>query len=110
MRTLCSDAYCRVQGRENKCHHDERAKDVSYERASKTAYMYWYTKMARLRGMDLPKREMERAERLFKKYSDEVRKRKKEVAYRKADAAEFESWLLSQRDIIDGLFTNGRIK
>ncbi|MDR1272588.1 MAG: hypothetical protein LBK04_06360 [Clostridiales Family XIII bacterium] len=103
MRTLCSDACRRVQGRENKRRHDERAKDVSYERTSKTAYMYWYTKMVKLRGMGLPKREMERAERLFKKYSDEARERKKAVAHRKADADEFESWLLSQRDIIDEL-------
>jgi hypothetical protein len=65
--------------------------------------MYWYTKMVKLRGMGLPKREMERAERLFKKYSDEARERKKAVAHRKADADEFESWLLSQRDIIDEL-------
>jgi hypothetical protein len=65
--------------------------------------MYWYTKMVKLRGMGLPKREIERAERLFKKYSDEARARKKAVAHRKADAAEFESWLLSQRDIIDEL-------
>jgi hypothetical protein len=103
MRTLCSDACRRVQGRENKRRHDERAKDVSYERAGKTAYMYWYTKIVKLRGMGLPKREIERVERLFKKYSDEARARKKAVAQRKADAAEFESWLLSQRDIIDEL-------
>jgi hypothetical protein len=103
MRTLCSDACRRVQGRENKRRHDERAKGVSYERASKTAYMYWYNKMVKLRGMGLPEQKMDKAERMFKEYTDEAARWKKAVAKKKSDVAEFEAWLLSQRDVIDEL-------
>jgi hypothetical protein len=103
MRTLCSDACRRIQGRENKRRHDERAKGVSHERAAKTAYMYWYNKMVKLRRMNLPEREIGEAEQLFKSYMDEAARRKKAVAKKEAAAAEFETWLLSQRDVIDGL-------
>jgi predicted nucleic acid-binding Zn ribbon protein len=103
MTTLCSDACRRVQGKENKRRFDERAKTITYERASKNAYMYWYNKIAKLRKMNLPKKEIEDAERLFKIYSDEAAKRKKDVTVKKADAAEYESWLLAQRNVIDGL-------
>jgi hypothetical protein len=101
MRTLCSDACRRVQGRENKRRHDERAKGVSHKRAAKTAYMYWYNKMVKLRGMGLPREKMDEAEGLFKSYMDEAARRKKAVAKKDVNAAEFEAWLLSQRDVVD---------
>jgi hypothetical protein len=102
MATLCSDACRRVQGRESKRRFDERAKNFPYERASKNAYMYWYNKMAKLRKMGLPENEMDKAERLFKTYTDEAARRKKDVAKKKADVARFETWLLEQRDVVDG--------
>jgi hypothetical protein len=87
MRTLCSDVCRRVQGRENKRRHDERAKGVSYERAAKTAYMYWYNKMVKLRGMGLTREKMDEAEGLFQSYMDEAARRRKQNSKHKPDCA-----------------------
>jgi hypothetical protein len=102
MTTLCSADCRRVQIRENKRRFDERAKGISYEKAVKNEYIYWYNRMCRLRGMELPEKDMRKAERLFDEYKEEAARRKKEVIAKKASAAEFESWLLAQRDVIDG--------
>jgi len=109
MTTLCSADCRRVQIRENKRRFDERAKAISYEKASKNEYMYWYNRMCKLRSIGLPEKEMGEAERLFDGYKDEASRRKKEVIAKKAAAAEYESWLLAQRDVIDG-FMDGRGK
>jgi hypothetical protein len=102
MTTLCSDDCRRVQVRENKRRFDKRAKGISYEMAGKNEYMYWYNRMCKLRGMELTEKEMSKAERLFDSYKDEASRQKKKVIAKKADAAEFEAWLLAQRDVIDG--------
>jgi hypothetical protein len=52
--------------------------------------------------MGLAEKEMQKAERLFDEYKNEASRRKKNVIAKKTDAAEYESWLLSQRDVIDG--------
>jgi hypothetical protein len=72
--------------------------------------MYWYNKMTKLRKMELPENEMDKAERLFKTYTDEATRRKKDVAKKKADTAGFETWLLGQRDVIDGFMEKATIK
>ncbi|MDR2156227.1 MAG: hypothetical protein LBO81_00390 [Clostridiales Family XIII bacterium] len=102
MTTLCSADCRRVQIRENKRRFDERAKGISYERASKNEYMYWYNRMCKLREMEPSEKEMKKAERLFDKYKDEASRRKKEVMAKKIAAADYESWLLAQRNVIDG--------
>jgi predicted nucleic acid-binding Zn ribbon protein len=109
MTTLCSDDCRRVQGKENKRRFDERAKSISYEKASKNEYMYWYNRMCRLRGMGLSEKGMNNAEQLFDSYKNEASRRKKDVIAKKATAADFESWLLAQRDVIDG-FMDGLAK
>jgi hypothetical protein len=102
MTTLCSADCRRVQVRENKRRFDERAKGISYEKAVKNEYMYWYNRMTKLRDMALSEKEMSKAERLFDEYKNEASRRKKEVIAKKTAAAEYESWLLAQRDVIDG--------
>jgi hypothetical protein len=102
MMTLCSADCRRVQIRENKRRFDKRAKGISHEKAVKNEYMYWYNRMCRLRGMGLPENDMSKAERLFYEYKEEASRRKKAVIAKKADSAKYESWLLAQRDVIDG--------
>jgi hypothetical protein len=102
MTTLCSDDCRRVQGKENKRRFDERAKKTGYERSSKNAYMYWYNKIVKLRNTQgIPESLLEQAESLFKAYTDEAAERKNEVARKQAEPEEFETWLLSQRDVVD---------
>jgi hypothetical protein len=52
--------------------------------------------------MGLPEKDRSKAEHLFDEYKEEASRRKKVVIAKKASAAEFESWLLAQRDVIDG--------
>ena len=65
--------------------------------------MYWYNKVTKCRKMDLPEKNMEKLEAAFQSFSEESAKRKKEVAKDKAGASEYESWLLTQRNVIDDL-------
>jgi hypothetical protein len=103
MTTLCSDGCRRVQGKESKRRFDERARDVSYERAYKNTYMYWYNKVKKCRGMNLPTDKMEKIEKAFSFFGQASAARKKEVGKEKDKAAEYESWLLMQRNVIDDL-------
>ena len=103
MTTLCSDECRRVQGKENKRRFDERAREVSYERAYKNTYMYWYNKVKKYRGLDLPENKILEIENAFVSFGRESAKRKKEVGKDKAKSADYESWLLIQRNVIDDL-------
>lgn len=103
MTTLCSDNCRRIQGKENKRRFDERTRDISYERSAKNTYMYWYNKVAKCRGMDLPKDKIEKLESAFLFFGQVSAKRKKAIGKDKARASEYESWLLMQRNIIDDL-------
>ena len=103
MTTLCSDDCRRVQGKESKRRFDERSRELSYERAYKNTYMYWYNKVKKCRGLDLPETKLGKIEAAFNSFSRESAARKKEAANGKADVSEYESWLLTQRDAIDNL-------
>jgi endogenous inhibitor of DNA gyrase (YacG/DUF329 family) len=101
MTTFCSAECKRESLRLNKRRFDEKAKSISYERASKNTYMYWYNKITKLRKENLPKKKTEEAELLFSAYCEEAAKRKKSVITGGADATGFEAWLLMQRNVID---------
>jgi len=103
MTTLCSEECRRIQGKENKRRFDERARDVSYERAFKNTYMYWYNKIKKLRKMELPQEKVDTFETAFKSFSKESARRKKQMIKEKSGAAEYEAWLLDQRNVIDEL-------
>ena len=103
MTTLCSEECRRIQGKENKRRFDERTREVSYERAYKNTYMYWYNKVKKCQGMDLPKEKIAKIESAFSSFSKESASRKKQIGRGGANAAEYESWLLTQRNVIDDL-------
>ena len=103
MTTLCSDDCRRVQGKENKRRFDERAREISFERAYKNTYMYWYNKVVKFRKIHWPETKMEKIETAFKSFSKESARRKKQVVKDKSGAAEYEVWLLAQRNVIDEL-------
>lgn len=102
--TLCSKACKREQTRLNKRKFDEKAREVSYERAFKNTYMYWYNKVKKHRTLgDLPRARQDALEAAFSAFTEESAARKKKVTRGGADANEYESWLLGQRDVIDDL-------
>jgi len=106
MTTLCSDKCRRIQGKENKRQFDERARELPHERAYKNTYMYWYNKVKKCQRMDLPKDKLSGVETAFHSFSQESAKRKKAIGRDKEAASKYESWLLTQRDAIDGLLEN----
>jgi hypothetical protein len=65
--------------------------------------MYWYNKVVKLRKMHLPETKTDRLEAAFRAFSKESARRKKQVIKEKSGAAEYEAWLLEQRNVIDGL-------
>jgi hypothetical protein len=107
MATLCGKECKREQIRLNKKRFDDKAKDISYERASKNTYMYWYNKVKKLRGTAADKKVLAKLETLFANYSAEANKRKKSVKSGESDPTEYENWLLAQRNVIDDFFEKG---
>lgn len=102
--TLCSAACKRERVRLNKKRFDEKARRLSYERASKNAYMYWYNKVKKLvAGGDAPKRVVRKIETEFAAFTKEANLRKRGVVSGRTGAAEYEAWLLEMRDRIDDL-------
>jgi hypothetical protein len=101
--TFCSDKCKKEQNRESKRRFDEKAKDMPYEAAYKTSYMYWYNRMGKLRRGAAGTDRLTEAETAFDAFRKEAVKRKKAVANGKTDEHEFENWMLQQRDVIDRL-------
>lgn len=101
--TFCSDKCKREQNKENKRRFDEKAKDIPYETAYETNYMYWYNRVKKLRQNAPDTDKLAKVETAFKTFRDEAIQKKKVVADGKADAGEYMGWLLVQRDTIDGL-------
>jgi endogenous inhibitor of DNA gyrase (YacG/DUF329 family) len=101
MTTLCSKACKREQIRLNKKRFDDKAKDISYERASKNTYMYWYNKVRKLRGTGTDPKALAELETLFADFNAEANRRKQAVKNGEGNPADYENWLLMQRNVID---------
>jgi hypothetical protein len=110
MKTLCSDKCKREQLRLNKKKFDDRTRDISYERASKNTYMYWYNKVKKLRSMNLPKKEMDKLETAFATFVEKSNRLKKEVIIHYTPAEEYEAWLLRKRNEVDDIIDQMEVK
>jgi hypothetical protein len=101
MMTYCSKDCKRESIRISKKRFDDKAKDISYERASKNAYMYWYNKVRKLRNADTDPKVLAELEALFAEFNAEANTRKQAVKSGGGNPAEYENWLLMQRNVID---------
>lgn len=101
MKTFCSEKCKRESIRLNKKRFDDRAKGLTFERAHKNGYMYWYNKIAKLRKSDIPKAELSKIEKTFQEFCDESNERKQLVKRGKKNASDYENWLIDKRKDID---------
>ena len=74
--TFCGDECKKEQNRENKQRFDEKAKDMPFEAAYKTNYMYWYNRMKKLRKTAAGTERLKQAETAFDVFCKEAIKKK----------------------------------
>ena len=105
--TLCSEECRREQRRLNKRRYDDEKRDVSYEKSAKATYMYWYKRVKPMEEKDdTDPAYLAEVQTAFREFCEESVKRKEAVEANKVKAADYESWLLAQRNVIDGLISN----
>ncbi len=81
----------------------EKAKELSYERQHKNAYMYWYNKVKKLEKEAPGTEKLKTVQAAFAQFRQENAKRKTAVKEGRLAEKEYIDWLYRQQGGIDRL-------